>query len=310
MSLPGGVLIIDKPAGMSSAQVVGRVKRLLTAKKVGHAGTLDPFATGVLVCLINQATRLAQFLLAGTKLYEAELCLGADTDTQDFTGQVIKRRPVPALTDSDINRVFNQFVGWLEQMPPVYSALKHKGVALYKLARRGQVVQKPARRVRVDRLQINDVALPKISFVVGCSAGTYIRTLCADIGQALGCGGHLSALRRTRSSGFDIDEAISLEDLTDCVSDPQTPIPLIQPGAALRDMPALVANQEIAAKIRCGGVIKLRDFTDLPPDATVMTNGDEGTHYKILERNGDLMAVVAAEPHEDRLIYSGVFTSA
>jgi len=302
-----GVLIIDKPNGLSSARVVAKVKKLLAAKKVGHAGTLDPFATGVLVCLVNQSTRLARFLLAGEKQYEAELSLGADTDTQDHTGQVVNRRPVPVFSGEDLERVFTRFVGWSEQLPPAYSALKHQGVALYKLARRGQAVQKPARRIHINRLEIRSICLPKIRFSVTCSAGTYIRTLCADIGHVLGCGGHLSALRRTKSSGFDISEAIALEALADCVADARTPVPLISNGAALRDMPAIIADQETAAKIQCGGVIRIKDFTDLPPDATVMMNGDEGALCKVLNGNGDLMAVVSVEPHQDRITYAGVF---
>jgi len=305
--MQGGVLIIDKPAGISSAQVVGKVKKLLRAKKVGHAGTLDPFATGVLVCLVGQATRLAQFFLTGRKQYEAELCLGIETDTQDPTGQVTNRRTVPAFSESDLQQVFERFSGLVEQVPPAYSALKHHGVALYKLARRGRPVQKPARRVCIEGIQIQAVSLPKVRFSVTCSAGTYIRTLCADIGHALGCGGHLSALRRTMSSGFDIGETVSLEMLNDWAEDPQTPVALIPPGTALRGMPALVASRATAAKIRCGGVIQVRDFTDLPPDATVMTNGDKGALFKVLDHNGDLMAVVSAPLEGDRMTYCGVY---
>jgi tRNA pseudouridine55 synthase len=216
--MQGSVLIIDKPAGLSSAQVVGRVKKLLHVKKVGHAGTLDPFATGVLVCLVNQATRLAQFFLSSEKQYEAELRLGIDTDTQDRTGQVIRRRPIPEGVEAALQRVCDRFVGDIAQIPPAFSALKHQGVALYKLARSGKPVRKPARNIRIEQLQIRSISLPTVRFSVTCSAGTYIRTLCADIGEMLGCGGHLSELRRTVSSGFNIDEAISLEALSHCVA--------------------------------------------------------------------------------------------
>jgi len=303
----GGVLIIDKPAGLSSAQVVGRVKKLLQAPKVGHAGTLDPFATGVLVCLVNQATRLAQFFLSSGKQYEAELCLGVDTDTQDRTGRIVNRRPVPDFTEVDLQQIFGRFVGDIEQMPPAYSALKHNGVALYKLARSGRPVQKPARNVRIETLQIRAISLPTVRFTVTCSAGTYIRTLCADIGHALGCGGHLSELRRTVSSGFSIGEAISMEALTCCVDDPQISVPLIPPGDALRAMPALRADQATVAKMRCGGAIDIKDFTDLPLDATVMTNGEKGTYYKVLDDDEDLIAVVSVDPERERMAYCGVF---
>ncbi len=302
-----GVLIIDKPTGLSSAQAVGQVKKILRAKKVGHAGTLDPFATGVLVCLVNQATRLAQFLLTSSKQYEAELYLGVVTDTQDLTGQVVRNHRVPILSDSDLKRVFSRFVGELEQTPPVYSALKHKGVALYKLAREGQPVTKPARHVCIEKLEIKSVTLPTVQFAVTCSAGTYIRTLCADIGQELGCGGHLSKLRRTMSSDFSIDEAISLKALTQQAATSEVPIALIPPGDALRTMPALKAERATVEKIKCGGAITIRDFTDLPPDATVMKNGEKGTHFKVLDDREDLVAIVSAGAHHEKMVYHGVF---
>ena len=302
-----GVLIIDKPEGLSSAQVVARIKKGIHARKVGHAGTLDPFATGVLVCLVNQATRLAQFLLSAGKSYDAVLHLGAETDTQDRTGQVIRERVVPDIREEDIRQAFNRFIGDFEQMPPVYSALKHKGVALYKLARRGQSIQKSARRVHIEAIRIHEIQLPRIRFSVSCSAGTYIRTLCADIGKLLGCGGHLSELRRTMSSGFGIEEAVSLDRLIQVAGDPQWRLPLIPPGEALREMPALKADRATAAKIKCGGMINVRDFTDLPPDATVMTNGDKGTYYKVLDHSEKLIAVVSADPQKNRMVYQGVF---
>lgn len=302
-----GVLIIDKPAGWSSAQVVGRVKNMIQADKVGHAGTLDPFATGVLVCLVNRATRLAQFFLSGEKTYQAELCLGTETDTQDGTGTVIAEQPVPAFTQADLEEVFGRFRGVIEQVPPVYSALKHQGVALYKLARRGQPMRKPARRVHIRRLVIRGIALPGVQFAVTCSGGTYIRTLCADIGRALGCGGYLRQLRRTASSGFGIEGAISLEALTRCVAQGRRSLPLIAPAEALRDMPALTADSPTADKVKSGGLIGMRDFTDLPRDATVMKKGDQGTYYKILDTDGKLIAVVASAPHRERLTYCGVF---
>jgi tRNA pseudouridine55 synthase len=260
-----------------------------------------------LVCLINQATRLAQFFLASGKQYDAELCLGVDTDTQDRTGQVVHRRTVPDFTEVELKEIFSRFVGDIEQIPPTYSALKHKGVALYKLARRGRPVQKPARNVRIEKLQIKTIALPMVRFSVTCSAGTYIRTLCADIGQALGCGGHLSELRRTVSSGFSIGEAISMEALTRCVADPQRPVPLIPPGEALRAMPALKADQAMVTKMKCGGAIDLKDFTDLPRDATVMTNGEKGTYYKVLDNDENLIAVVSVDPEREKMVYCGVF---
>jgi tRNA pseudouridine55 synthase len=302
-----GVLIIDKPADMSSARAVGHVKAYLQAQKVGHAGALDPFATGVLVCLINRATRLAQFFLKGDKCYDAELFLGVATDTQDGTGKVTAQRALPAFSHADLEQVFKRFAGTIEQVPPIYSALKHEGVALYKWARRGRPVEKPARKVRIAALTIHEIMLPKVRFSVTCSSGTYIRTLCADIGKALGCGGHLSRLRRTMSSGFGIEEALRLESLgVDNGSSPAA-TRLIPPGDALRDMPALMADPPTVVRIKSGAVIGLRDFTDLPSDATVMKKGEKGIHYKVIDTDNNLIAVVALERDQKRLTYCGVF---
>ncbi len=181
-----GILVIDKPANLSSARVVAAVKKALKAGKAGHAGTLDPFAEGVLICCINQATRLAGFLLHGTKKYIAELKLGQETDTQDLTGTVVATANTVDYSPQTIQSVFESFKGSIEQLPPVYSALKHKGVPLYKLARRGQPVQKPPRQVQIYDICVDDVDLPYVRFEVSCSAGTYIRTLGADIGQKAG----------------------------------------------------------------------------------------------------------------------------
>ncbi|MBW2514032.1 MAG: tRNA pseudouridine(55) synthase TruB, partial [Deltaproteobacteria bacterium] len=206
-----GFVVIDKPENLSSARVVSHVKRTLNAKKVGHAGTLDPFATGVMICCVNRATRLARFFLEGDKTYEALLHLGLETDTQDATGHRISERQVPECSKVEIQHIFSSFVGPLDQVPPVYSALKHNGVPLYRHARRGKPIQKPARRIVVRGIDITQIQLPYIRFEVTCSAGTYVRTLAADIGKAIGCGGHLKQLRRTRSAGFSIADAMTLE---------------------------------------------------------------------------------------------------
>ena len=213
-----GIIVIDKPKGLTSARVVSIVKKALNAKKVGHAGTLDPFAEGVLICCVNQATKLADFLLKGAKSYVAELKLGEETDTQDLTGTVVSSTAPGNYTTDSIDRVFKEFEGSIEQRPPVYSALKHKGTPLYKLARKGQPVQKPSRQVEIYRISILEIALPLIRFEVSCSAGTYIRSLAADVGTKLGCGAHLNALKRTASSGFTLDQAVALSELQGATS--------------------------------------------------------------------------------------------
>ncbi len=304
---PSGILILDKPEGLSSAQAVGRVKKLLGARKAGHAGTLDPFATGVLVCMLNQATRLGRFLLAGEKSYAAVLRLGIATDTQDVTGQVIERHVLGAGVENRLADAFRRFEGEIEQTPPAYSALKHKGVPLYKWARRGRTVHKPPRRVRIAALKIEAVKLPDVHFRVVCSAGTYIRSLCADIGQILGCGGHLSQLRRTGSSGFGIESAIELAALEKRVGDPRGDVPLITPAAALPGMDALVADEGTTLKISNGGHLTIEDLPLPEPRKTAMREDDEPRFYKIIDSRNRLWAVVTFRPQERKYDYCCVF---
>jgi tRNA pseudouridine55 synthase len=279
-----GILVIDKPAGMSSAQAVAQIKRVTGVRKAGHAGTLDPFATGVLVCCLNQATRLARFLLAGRKTYAATLFLGVATDTQDPTGTVVARADATAVSRDQISAVFERFTGELSQQPPVYSALKHEGTPLYKLARKGRPVQKPPRPVTVFSLGLTGIDGPRVQFEVECSAGTYIRTLCADMGQVLGCGGHLSDLRRLRSSGFAIDEAISLTELSALAEAGAAAGQVIAMAPALRGMPEQTVSDAQAAKIRFGRPLS---ESDLSPQE-VPTDGP----LKLLTPGRRLLAVV------------------
>lgn len=239
-----GVIVIDKPAGISSAKVVAEVKRSMGAAKVGHTGTLDPFATGVLVCCLGQATRLARFFLHGSKRYEAVLRLGIATDTLDGTGQVVARHAVPDIHQDRLMEVFNRFKGPQMQQPPVYAALKHNGTPLYKLARQGKPVQKAPRAITISVLRILDIALPDVRFEVHCSAGTYVRVLCADIGTALGCGGHLSQLRRTIGCGFAIDEAVDLDALKQ-MGEPDRNARVIPMAEALHGVPLFRASAEL-----------------------------------------------------------------
>ncbi len=298
---------MDKPEGLSSAQAVGQVKKLLGARKAGHAGTLDPFATGVLVCMLNQATRLGRFLLAGEKTYAAVLRLGITTDTQDGTGQVVAQQPVGDSIENRLVEVFRRFEGDIAQTPPAYSALKHQGVPLYKLARRGQPVHKPPRRVRIAALQIETVELPDVHFRVTCSAGTYIRSLCADIGQALGCGGHLSQLRRTHSSGFGIETAIGLSELEKRVRAPRAEVPLISPAAALPGMETLVADEETTLKISNGGRLTSQDLPAPDPHGPAGQGGDDRRFYKVIDSQDRLWAVVTFRPQEKLYAYCCVF---
>ncbi|NNG02211.1 MAG: tRNA pseudouridine(55) synthase TruB [Desulfobacteraceae bacterium] len=271
-----GVLILDKPEDMSSAQLVTRIKSITGAKKAGHTGTLDPFATGVMVCCLNQATRLAQFLLKGPKSYLATLRLGVETDTQDHTGSVTARSETTGLTETMVRDTLRSFVGEMDQLPPMFSALKHKGTPLYKLARKGKGVQKPPRRVEIASIDILDIALPDVRFAVSCSAGTYIRTLCADIGNRLGCGGHLAALRRTASCEFGIERAVTLEELSDIVESGRLEKVMVHMPDALPRMDKWVADGAVLEKIKYGRPLSQADMGNESADTRQIQVVDAG----------------------------------
>lgn len=226
-----GVLNLDKPPKITSQTAVTRVKRALGARKAGHAGTLDPDATGVLLVCIGKATRLFEALQSHDKEYVATLTLGVETDTYDAAGEVTGRSDVPDLSAVEIDRAMEPFRGDIEQVPPMYSALKRDGQPLYKLARRGEVVERPPRTVRISELEVLSVALPDVRIRVVCSRGTYIRSLAHDIGKALGCGAHLSQLVRTRSGPFRVEDAMPLSDVLSC---PDNALGRIIPLEALR----------------------------------------------------------------------------
>ncbi|AOT68232.1 tRNA pseudouridine(55) synthase TruB [Geosporobacter ferrireducens] len=207
-----GIINLLKPPHMTSHDTVGYLRRLLKTKKVGHTGTLDPMAAGVLPICIGNATKVSQFLLNDSKVYRCELTLGYNTDTQDRWGKVIKEGKVDATKD-EIIKVFDEFKGEILQKPPMYSALKHQGRKLYELAREGKTVEREARKVTIHELNILDIQSEKILFDVYCSKGTYVRTLCEDIGNRLNAGGHMSFLLRTSSGRFTLKETVTVEQL-------------------------------------------------------------------------------------------------
>lgn len=203
-----GVLIIDKPEGWTSHDVVAYMKKRLGARKVGHLGTLDPIATGVLPLVIDGATKFARFLDGGKKEYVARMRLGVETDTYDGAGNIVAEADCSRISEAEIERVLSSFRGRITQTPPMYSAIKKNGTPLYKLARKGVTVERAAKDVEVFTLDVTAVELPSVEFRAVCSKGTYIRSICFDAGKALGCGAHMAALRRVRCGGFSIDEAV------------------------------------------------------------------------------------------------------
>ena len=208
-----GVLLVDKAPGMTSHDVVAMVRRKLNTKKVGHCGTLDPLATGLLLIVLGRGTKISDVLRSEAKEYVGTMMLGATTDSQDADGQVVETKPVPEYSREQIEAAFAKFQGDFYQMPPMVSAIKKEGVPLYKLARQGKVVEREPRFVHVFGHEIQAVRLPEIDFRVVCSKGFYVRTYAFDIGNELGCGAHLKALRRTKSGRFDLQRSVTVEDL-------------------------------------------------------------------------------------------------
>jgi tRNA pseudouridine55 synthase len=282
-----GVLVVDKPAGMTSADVVARVKRLLRARRVGHTGTLDPMATGVLPVCLGEGTKIAGYLLAEDKAYEAELLLGVETDTLDAEGTVTARDPdgAAAVTEAAVRSVLAGSVGPGVQVPPMFSALKHRGKRLHELARAGESVERPPRPIVIHELTVHELALPRVRFFVHCSKGTYVRSLVADVGRALGCGAHLTALRRTRSGSFGLDRALNLAELGPEAAREA----LIAPAEALAHLPAVTVPLERERDVASG---KLLPWTAFGLAGPPVADGP----IRLVDAGGRLLALISVDP--------------
>jgi tRNA pseudouridine55 synthase len=247
-----GILNVNKPAGWTSHDVVARVRGLLKGPKVGHAGTLDPAATGVLPVLVGRGTRIAEYLLEWDKEYRAILRLGQTTDTQDATGTVLATRSLDGLTEERIRAAIAKFHGRIAQVPPMYSAVKVGGVPLYKAARAGKTVEREPRTIEVYEIDVLGIAGPDVTLRVRCSKGTYVRTLCADIGAALGVGGHLLALERTRVGPLVVGKALAVDEIAARARAGRLPGDLLSLDAALGMLSAVVVDEETAGRVRHG----------------------------------------------------------
>lgn len=281
-----GVLVVDKPKGITSFDVVRDVRRALKVAKVGHTGTLDPMATGVLPLCLGEGTKIAQFITEATKAYDATLKLGATTDTLDADGTVLLQRPVPALTAELLEGVLSKFRGTFQQTPPMYSAVKVNGKRLYELARAGEEVERASREVTVFELLLRDFSADEVRFSVRSSKGFFVRTLAAEIGEALGCGAHLTALRRTQSGPFTLVQSVPLASL---LANPES-AKLVAIGDALVDVPALTVTGPEAARVKHGGLV------EVGPTVT-------GLH-RVLDGSGQLLAL--ADAVRGRLVYRRV----
>lgn len=280
-----GLLLVDKPEGVSSAGVIRALKARLGRAKVGHLGTLDPFASGLLPLCLGEATKVARYLLTEEKAYTGVICLGSATDTLDRTGAVQVTAPVPVLTPAAIDAIAARFHGRQEQVPPMYSALKQGGVPLYKLARRGMEVVREPRCIEVTHLGLTIAGPDQLAFTVSCSKGTYVRVLAADIGRALGTVAHLTALRRTRVGSFRLELATPLDELVNWPA--SRALPLLGVREALQAYPAVAMPAEGLARLRLGQQAVLSRLR--PPSEngdTALLLGPEGEVAGIVEATG------------------------
>jgi len=250
--MPNGIIIIDKPQGWTSMDVCAKLRGIFHEKRIGHAGTLDPMATGVLPVFIGRATRAVEFASESEKEYVAGLKLGVITNTQDTSGEVLEERPV-SVTPEELEAALNPFRGDIEQIPPMYSAIKINGKKLYELARKGREVERKPRPVTIHSLTVEGQTGPDEYLLrVRCSKGTYVRTLCHDIGQALGCGGAMSSLRRTMAAGFTLEEAVPLESVQQAADAGEAAALLRPVDAYFSQYPALAIPPALEKKLRNG----------------------------------------------------------
>lgn len=286
-----GILVLDKPFGKTSHDMVSFVRRLTGIRRVGHTGTLDPAATGVLPICIGKATKAADMLTATDKQYIAEMVLGMITDTQDAEGEVLAECAVTCSED-DIRRVIDGFVGEISQLPPMYSAVKQNGKKLYELARAGQIVERKPRQVRIDAIDVVNInwQRPSVTIHVSCSKGTYIRTLCEDIGMALGCGAYVNSLRRTQSGGFTEKDCIAPDWLAQ-----------MQEKGTLNTV--LIPVDEVFGDLK---KISVRDADKIKNGVRIRYSGlTEGERYRVYDSGGVFLCVSRCE--DERLVMEKSF---
>lgn len=285
---PDGVLIVDKPAGKTSHDVVQEIRRIFKTRQVGHAGTLDPDATGVLVVLVGEATKISSILLSETKKYRGEMVLGIETDTFDSSGRITAQNEAGDISRDDLERVCKQFVGTIEQIPPPVSAVKFQGTPLYKLTRQGKSVKVPKRKVKIFHLKVLDFKKnknPVASFEVECSKGTYIRSLVSDIGKRLGCGAHLGNLVRTSSGNFTLSDTHTIDEIRKIVEAGGWKDMVIPIASALDSLPYIKIKPEAKQKVINGAPVTL-NMVEFESKSIV-----EGELIRILNADGHLLGI-------------------
>ncbi|MCY4529549.1 MAG: tRNA pseudouridine(55) synthase TruB [Chloroflexi bacterium] len=295
-----GILNIDKPSGITSMDVVRRIKRASNQKRVGHGGTLDPFASGIVPICLGRATRMMEYLVDGTKEYHATVRLGVETDTYDVDGEVIEERDASEIEIDTIRQAIKPFVGMIEQVPPMFSALKKDGERLYNMARAGIEVEREPRSVHVIGIDVVDWSPPDLIIDVTCGRGFYMRSLAHDLGEVLGCGGHLRELTRTRNSAFHIDQALSLEEAETCFADGTWRDVLHSPDIAVRSMPAIVVDKGVAERVSNGRPL---------PGALKIPFDRPGEECRVYGGDGEFLALMTFDRSEGQWQPKKVFTT-
>jgi tRNA pseudouridine55 synthase len=296
--MSSGILCVDKPRGKTSHDIVAEIRRLTGIRSVGHTGTLDPDASGLLLLCLGRATKFARCFEALDKTYWTVLHLGIRTDTQDATGAMIAQRSLPPITPVRLRQVMAQFTGRIQQVPPMYSAVKHRGQRLYRLARQGKTVHRQAREVDIRRLDILDIRLPWVTLHVTCSKGTYIRTLCDDIGETLGCGAYMQHLQRCRVGPFSLAQSYDMADVRRRVRTGEFGAALVPPAQALQFLPTLSLDGRQHTALRQG---QGRIVPHLFPELSRQTSG-----YRLRTEATGTFAVIlphGANPQKWKLSY-------
>lgn len=295
-----GILNIDKPSGITSMEVVRRIKRASKQRRVGHGGTLDPIASGIVPVCLGQATRMMEYLVDGTKEYHATFRLGVETNTYDAVGDVTAKGDASTVTMAAIVAVLERFDGEIDQVPPMFSAIKKEGKRLYNLARAGIEVEREPRKVQIMNIEVIDWSHPHLILDVICGRGFYMRSLAHDLGQTLGCGGHLTQLTRTKISAFNIDDALSLEEAEDRFTDGTWEEVMYAPDIAVRSMPAIVVNKGVEEMVRHGRPL---------PGALRIPVEDSEEECRVYGSDGTFLALATFSQSEGQWKPSKVFAA-
>ncbi len=297
-----GIINVRKEKGFTSHDVVAKLRGITRQKKIGHTGTLDPDATGVLPVCFGKATKLCDMLTEKEKAYEAVLLLGKMTDTQDISGEVKKECSVEGITQDQVRETILSFVGEYDQIPPMYSALKVNGKKLYELAREGVEIERKPRKIQIHRIEIREINLPEVRFEVWCSKGTYIRTLCNDIGEKLGCGGCMSSLIRTKSGIFTLEESKSLDEIETCVREGRIEEILVPIDAMFPDVPKVFVKEGEEKSVYNGNALTKRQLEE-----NTMPQSQE--RIRVYQKDGLFLALYRYDSKENRYKVEKMFYS-